>query len=108
MGSKFLAHEARRTIENILCDSIAHEDFDDILENEIEDNYRSLSSSITNLKLLLTEYKHWALFIGSDGMVDYTMSNQDDDAEYLEMIEEYEKYKKEYGGTILRDKVNEE
>ena len=36
------------------------------------------------------------------------MSNQDDDAEYLEMIEEYEKYKKEYGGTILRDKVNEE
>jgi hypothetical protein len=36
------------------------------------------------------------------------MSNQDNDAEYLEMIEEYEKYKKEYGGTILRDKVNEE
>tara|TARA_R100001163_G_scaffold57079_1_gene44883 strand:+ start:3259 stop:3909 length:651 start_codon:yes stop_codon:yes gene_type:complete len=108
IGKLFSFSDVRRTIENILCDSISHEDFDDILENEIEDNYRSLSSSITNLKLLLTEYKHWALFIGSDGMVDYTMSNQDNDAEYLEMIEEYEKYKKEYGGTILRDKVNEE
>ena len=106
IGKLFNFSDVRRTIESILCNSLAN--YDDILEQDIETNYRSLSSSITNLKLLVSEYKHWAIFIGSDGMVDYTMSNQDNDAEYLEMIKEYEQYKKEYGGTILRDKVNEE
>ena len=107
IGKLFNFSDVRRTIESILCDSLS-DSYDDILEKDIETNYRSLSSSITNLKLLVSEYKHWAIFIGSDGMVDYTMSNQDNDAEYLEMIKEYEQYKKEYGGTILRDKVNEE
>ena len=107
IGKLFNFSDVRRTIESILCNSLA-DSYDDILEQDIENNYRSLSSSITNLKLLVSEYKHWAIFIGSDGMVDYTMSNQDNDAEYLEMIKEYEQYKKEYGGTILRDKVNEE
>ena len=107
IGKLFNFSDVRRTIESILCNSLA-DSYDDILEQDIENNYRSLSSSIINLKLLVSEYKHWAIFIGSDGMVDYTMSNQDNDAEYLEMIKEYEQYKKEYGGTILRDKVNEE
>lgn len=107
IGKLFNFSDVRRTIESILCDSLS-DSYDDILEQDIETNYRSLSSSIINLKLLVSEYKHWAIFIGSDGMVDYTMSNQDNDAEYLEMIKEYEQYKKEHGGTILRDKVNEE
>ena len=38
-------------------------------------------------------------------MVDYTITNEDNDQNYLDMITEYEKYKKENGGTILQNET---
>ena len=98
IGRLFNFSDVRIEIEETFYDNVVIDD-----EHDIEASYTSLFDSIGNLKTLVSEYKHWAIFIGADGMVDYTITNEDNDQEYLDMIIEYEKHKKEHGGTILQD-----
>lgn len=100
IGRLFNFSDVRREIEKALCNNTISE-----ITPSIEASYTSLFNSIGNLKTLVSEYKHWAIFIGSDGMVDYTTTNEDNDQDYLDMITEYEKYKKENGGTILQNET---
>jgi len=100
IGRLFNFSDVRIEIEKTFCDNVIAE-----TEPDLEASYTSLSDSIGSLKNLVSEYKHWAIFIGADGMVDYTITNEDNDQNYLDMITEYEKYKKENGGTILQNET---
>jgi len=72
-------------------------------EEEVEVGYKLLLRSINNMKYLLSKYKYWSLLV-CEGIIDYTMTNEDYDEEYLEMVSEYEEYRRDHSGVIYQNK----
>ena len=72
-------------------------------ERDVEIGYKLLLRSVNNMKYLLSEYKYWSLLV-SDGLIDYSMTNEEDDEEYLEMVREYEEYNISHNGVVFKNK----
>ena len=53
------------------------------------------------IKEVISQDKYWAIFIGENGEVDYTSSNQENDITYLEKLLLYRKLRRKNGGIIL-------
>ena len=53
------------------------------------------------IKEVISQDKYWAIFVGKDGEIDYTSSNQENDITYLEKLLSYKKLRRKNGGTIL-------
>ena len=91
VGKMFDFRNVRTDIESILkCNQ------SDSTEDEI-----STEETIEIIKEIISEDKHWAIFVGKDGVVDYASTNQDHDISFLEKVRFYKKTVKRKGGTIL-------
>lgn len=53
------------------------------------------------IKEVISQDKYWAIFVGEDGEIDYTSSNQENDITYLEKLLSYKKLRRKNGGIIL-------
>ena len=53
------------------------------------------------IKEVISQDKYWAIFVGENGEIDYTSSNQENDITYLEKLLSYKKLRRKNGGIIL-------
>ena len=70
-------------------------------ESESTDDEVTTEETVEIIKEIISEDKHWIIFIGKDGVVDYASTNQDHDISFLEKVRLYKKIVKRKGGTIL-------
>lgn len=91
VGKMFDFRNVRTDIESLLkCNQ------SDSTEDEI-----STEETIEIIKEIISEDKHWAIFVDKDGVVDYASTNKDHDISFLEKVRFYKKTVKRKGGTIL-------
>jgi hypothetical protein len=116
VGRLFNFSDIRVNIEDTLCN--IHENSDQtsfwINDGEIQSSEEVIANSenyindakddIKNIKEIVSDYKHWAIFVGSNGILDYATTNEDDDEEYLQTLTDFEEFKRTHGGTILHSK----
>lgn len=113
VGKLFKFSNIRISIEDSLCNLSENPGQTSfwINDGEIQSSEEVIANSenyideaiddINNIKEIVSDYKHWVIFVGSNGMLDYASTNEDNDEEYLQTITDFEEFKKTHGGTIL-------
>ena len=98
VGKMFKFRDVRTRIEeNIFQDQELLEiQEENILEND------DIIRSIEIIKEQLSSEKHWAIFISSDGNIDYAKTDNQNDEQYLTSLLLFEETKKLFGGFILK------
>ena len=98
VGKMFKFRDVRTRIEkNIFQEQELLEiQEENILEND------DIIRSIEIIKEQLSSEKHWAIFISSDGNIDYAKTDNQNDEQYLTSLLLFEETKKLFGGFILK------
>lgn len=65
------------------------------------DDNITTEETVEIIKEVISQDKYWAIFVGEDGEIDYTSSNQENDITYLEKLLSYKKLRRKNGGIIL-------
>ena len=117
VGKLFKFKTVRIDVENLLnCNdktpekqrsesiSDAYEALADMVFGEDQTNSDddiTTEETVEIIKGVISQDKYWAIFVGEDGEIDYTSSNQENDITYLEKLLSYKKLRRKNGGIIL-------
>ena len=52
---------------------------------------------------MISEDKHWTIFVSKGGKIEYASTNDDEDEAYLKKLMRYESIKKTSGGTLFKN-----
>ena len=98
VGKMFNFRDVRTGIENVVLQDqdLFEPEEESILEND------DVMRSIEIIKEQLSSEKHWAIFISSDGNIDYAKTDNKNDEQYLKSLLFFEETKKLFGGFILK------
>jgi hypothetical protein len=96
VGKMFNFRDVRTLIEQ----AVINEDSDSFDEAMFLAD-ESVRSSVEIIKEQLSSEKHWAIFISSDGVIDYAKTDNQNDEQYLQSLLIFEEIKQQFGGVIL-------
>ena len=73
-----------------------------IIEDDVfyDDRNKLLWKSI---KEMISEDKHWTIFVSKAGKIEYASTNEDEDEAYLKKLMRYESIKETKGGMLFKN-----
>ena len=92
VGKLFSFRDVRVGIENSVCSK----------ELSDHDEFPVASIEVENIKLELSEYDHWAIFIFPNGEISHIGTNNLEDKKYKKTVLLYKNAKMLSGGTIIQ------
>ena len=64
---------------------------------------KDTKETVTLIKEMISEDKHWTIFVSKGGKIEYASTNDDEDEAYLKKLMRYESIKKTSGGTLFKN-----
>ena len=64
---------------------------------------KDTKETVTLIKEMISEDKHWAIFVSNGGKIEYASTNDDEDEAYLKKLTRYESIKKISGGMLFNN-----
>ena len=64
---------------------------------------KDTKETVTLIKEMISEDKHWAIFVSNGGKIEYASTNDDEDEAYLKKLTRYESIKKTSGGMLFNN-----
>ena len=92
VGKLFSFRDVRVSIENGVCSK----------ELSDHDEVPVADTEVDNIKLELSEYEHWAIFIFPNGEISHIGTNDLEDKKYKKTVSLYKNAKMLSGGTIIQ------
>ena len=59
--------------------------------------------TVTLIKEMISEDKHWTIFVSKAGQIEYASTNDDGDEAYLKKLMRYESIKESKGGMLFKN-----
>ena len=64
---------------------------------------KDTKETVTLIKEMISEDKHWTIFVSKAGQIEYASTNDDGDEAYLKKLMRYESIKESKGGMLFKN-----
>ena len=80
--------------------NVRHEIEETLIGERMDEDTRE---TVTLIKEMISEDKHWTIFVSKAGQIEYASTNDDRDEAYLKKLMRYESIKESKGGMLFKN-----